>query len=321
MGGSPGQDDPASPQTLLINEFVANGAPAGSDDWVELYNPTAQSVGLAGWYLSDDVAEPGKYALPVVSIAARDRLAFADIEDFGLSRGGESLVLSYLPGTSQDRIVDAVSFKAQEPGVSLGRYPDGGAYWLRLQPSQGQPNANPIADIVIDEIMYHPVDPNEEYVELYNPTGRPVTLSAETIGWRLDGGVDYDFPASTSIPAGGRIVVVGFDPFLEASRLAGFVAAYGGSPTPGVTLFGPWRGNLSNGGERLGVEKPQLTGDPADPVDWVLIDEAIYSDVPPWPQGTDGTGDALQRTRSDESHSGNDPVNWHAAAPSPGITP
>ena len=47
--GSPGRDDPPAPQTLVINEFVANAA--GGSDWIELYNPTASAVSLAGWYL------------------------------------------------------------------------------------------------------------------------------------------------------------------------------------------------------------------------------------------------------------------------------
>jgi hypothetical protein len=322
MGGSPGRDDPALPQTVQLNELVANGGATGTDDWVELYNPASAGVSLANWYLSDDVMEPDKCALAAVSVPAHGYLVFDDIEGFGLSAGGEDLILSYLPGTAQNRIVDAVSFKAQEPGVSLGRYPDGGAYWFRMAPSQGKTNTTPILGVVIDEIMYNPVDPNEEYIELYNPTAQAVALTLQGTPWRLDGAVDYNFPASASIPAAGRVVVVGFDPQAEASRLTAFKAAYGDNQlTAGVTIFGPWEGNLSNGGERVGLEKPQLSGDPAGPVDWVLVDEVIYGHTSPWPQSADGQGDALQRIHADETHSGNDPANWQSASPTPGIGP
>jgi hypothetical protein len=239
---------------------------------------------------------------------------------FGLSRDGEELALSYLPGTSENRIVDAVSFKAQEEDVSLGRYPDGVPYWLRLAPSPGRANASPVADVVITEIMYHPADANEEYVELYNPTGAPVALENAESRWRLAGAVEYTFDSGVSLAPGGRLVVVGFDPAVETTRLAAFVAAHGGPElTAGVDIVGPWEGNLSNRGERLALEKPQASESADDLVGWVIVDEVIYSDVSPWPAGADGQGAALERIHADEFQSGNDPANWQAAIPSPGL--
>ncbi|MEN6337126.1 MAG: lamin tail domain-containing protein [Phycisphaerales bacterium] len=318
--GSPGGDDPAPTQTLVINEFLANGA--GQGDWIELYNPTASAVSLAGWYLSDDPAEPKKFAIAGGSIPARGFKSFDGIQEFGLGWDGDDIVLSYLPGTADDRIVDAVSFKAQEPGVTWGRYPDGGPYWLRMTPSQDAANGSPVAGPMISEIMYHPADPNEEYIELYNPTAQAITLTGGDVTWRLDGAVDYNLPAGASIPAGRCVVIVGFDPVVDASRLAGFGKAYAAKgPTPAVQVFGPWKGNLSNRGERLGLEKSQAGGDPADAKGWVVVDEAIYSDASPWPIGADGSGNSLQRIHADASHSGNDPANWIVASPSAGIAP
>ncbi len=317
FAGSPGQDDPAPDATMLINELLAD-ATQGSD-WIELYNPTAASMNLADWYLSDDVANLKKWAIPAGSISAYGYASFDDITTFGLSRDGEELFLSYLPGTGRDRMADAVQFKAQEPDISLGRYPDGCGYWFRLTPSPGTANANPIPDLVIDELMYHPVDPNEEYIELYNPLSERIDLGNGTVVWRLDGAVDYSFSAGTFIPAGGRLVVVGFDPTVETSRLDAFVAAYEIGPSRfGVPLVGPWQGNLSNRGERVALEK-SLPGDNAGaPVAWVIVDEVIYSDAAPWPAGADGQGDALQRIMSGPDDSGNDPTNWQAVPPTPG---
>jgi len=321
IGGSPGEDDPAPPQTLQLNEFVANAGTPTANDWVELYNPGTASVSLAGWYLSDDIAEPNKYALPAVSVASHGWTVLGDLRGFGLSSDGEELVLSYLPGTGDDRIVDAISFKAQEAGISLGRYPDGGPYWFRMKPSQGKANTAPTADVVINELMYYPADANEEYIELYNPTSQAVALAIQNTGWRLNGAVDYNFPAGATIPAGGRIVVVGFDPQVATSRLAAFTAADGGQFTPGVTIFGPWSGVLSNRSERLSLEKPQLVPGATQPAGWVIIDEVTYSSTAPWPSGASGTGDCLHRIATDATHSGNDPTNWQAAAPTPGKAP
>lgn len=331
LGGSPGQDDPTPPATVLINELSAStplpGGQAGQgNDWIELYNPTNAAVNLSGWYLSDKADEPNKWPIPAVSIPAHGYLVFDEASGFGkgangfgLSRDGEEVVLSYLPGTGQDRIVDCVSFKAQEPGVSLGRYPDGGPYWLRLEPSPAAANKNPILDVVVDEIMYHPVDPNEEYVELYNPTAREVSLSSATASWRLDGAVSYPFPAGTSIAAGGRLVVVGFDPIVGTSRRNAFLTAYGAAAlTPPITLVGPWTGSLSNQGERIALEKSQPGDNAAVPIAWVLVDEVVYGAAAPWPIEPAGQGSVLQRIHTQAGYSGSDPTNWKAAPPSPG---
>ncbi|MBN1506719.1 MAG: hypothetical protein JW955_07730, partial [Sedimentisphaerales bacterium] len=157
--------------------------------------------------------------------------------------------------------------------------------------------------------------------ELYNPTTQAVALTTQSVGWRLNGAVDYNFPANSMIPAGGRIVVMGFDPQAEPTRATAFASAYGGQFTANVNLFGPWQGNLSNQGERVAMEKPLVSVDPADDVGWVILDEVIYSPVAPWPGGTDATGDALQRQHADETHSGNNPANWLPAVPTPGRAP
>ncbi len=313
IGGSPGRDDPASAVTVLLNEFTA------TKDWVELYNAAREDVSLVDWYLSDDVEDLKKWALPAVSIPAGGYAVFNDIAGFGLSRDGEELVLSYLPGTDQDRIADAVSFKAQETGVSLGRYPDGGDYWFALTPSQGSVNGKPSTHIVIDELMYHPIDPNEEYIELYNPLDQPISLGDDAAAWRLDGAVEYSFPVGTSIPAGGRLVIVGFDPAVQTSRLVAFAVAYKANLANASTrIVGPWTGNLSNAGERVALERSVAGESPASPIAWVIVDEVIYADTTPWPTSPDGQGDALQRVSPDPGSSGNDPANWQAAPPSPG---
>jgi len=333
MHGSPGEENPAEIESVLINEFMAhtdyNLPPYDSNDWIELYNPTASTVSLnSNWYLSDDRDDLTKWAIPITLITAGSVVSFDEItgfhnpitSGFGLDKGGEQIFLCYLPGNSSDRIVDCIKFKGQENDVSLGRYPDGGDYWFGMPPSLNSSNNSPHQpDIVINEIMYHPMEPKPEYVELYNPTVSTVNLYNATGTWRLRGigGDDYYFPASTSIGSGGTILLVGFDPY-DSVLLNQFISAYGtGLLTPGTDIFGPWDGNLSNASERIALEKPQAPDNPGDPISWVIVDEVIYADYEPFPETADGTGDSLHRVSAAANASGNDPANWTANTPSP----
>jgi len=340
INGSPGADDPELAVSVVLNEVMAHtdyDNPAhpehDSDDWIELYNNGPSTIGLSGWYLSDDKDELDKWAIPSVNISSNGRVSFNEVDHFhnpittgfGLDKAGEEVLLSYLPGTSEDRVVDYVRFKGEENFVSLGRYPDGGAYWLHQSPSRDLTNNSGVLDIVIDEVMYHPVDPNGEYVELYNPTSQRIYLENAAGTWRLDDEdtQGYVFDAGVYIEPGGRLIVVGFDPMAEPIRVEEFAEAYrtGRVIVPGVDIVGPFPGNFSNGGERLAVKRPQAPDDAADPVSWVVVDEVIYGDVAPWPVEPDGTGKALQRNYADEEHSGNDPANWRADDPTPGRNP
>ena len=61
--------------------------------------------------------------------------------------------------------------------------------------------------VVIHEIMYHPAaradGKNLEFIEIYNSAPWAEDLS----GYRLSGSVDYTFPAGTTIPAQGYLLV------------------------------------------------------------------------------------------------------------------
>ncbi|MBK7999119.1 MAG: lamin tail domain-containing protein [Verrucomicrobia bacterium] len=59
--------------------------------------------------------------------------------------------------------------------------------------------------IVINEIMYHPASENplDEWIELYNPTATNVNLS----GWRISGGIAFNFATNTVVGAGQYLVV------------------------------------------------------------------------------------------------------------------
>ncbi|MBE0537337.1 MAG: lamin tail domain-containing protein [Phycisphaerae bacterium] len=333
--GSPGADDPAPPLGVLINEVMAHTDyfdPArpeyDSNDWIELYNASGAPIEMDGdWYLSDRIDNLKKWALPNVNLAAHGHITFDEVTGFhnpvttgfGLDKAGEQVFLSYLPGDGTDRVVDFVKFKGQENFISLGRYPDGAAFWFPLSPTPGAPNTGPIPGVVISELMYHPPGNEHEYIELQNPAAFAVNLFSTEGPWRLAGGVSYRFPPQVAIPAGKKILIVPFDPATDATALAQFKVDYEVTGlTPGLNIFGPYDGNLSNAGERIALEKAEAPDLPNPDVPWIIVDEVIYGDCDPWPASPDGDGDALQRISTAASASGSDPANWRAAAPSPG---
>ena len=63
---------------LVINELMSANAnnvsdPFGEfDDWIELYNGGGSPVALGGKYLTDNLGDPDKFALPAETLAAGD---------------------------------------------------------------------------------------------------------------------------------------------------------------------------------------------------------------------------------------------------------
>ncbi len=133
----------ATESPVIINEINYKSAPENeSEDWVELYNASAQETDISGWYLSDNddghrfeinagtVLIPGEYL-----VLCRDTMAFTAIYPyvknisgelgFGLSSSGEYVRLF----TSNDIPEDSVSF---EPVSPWPEEPNGTGYTLSL---------------------------------------------------------------------------------------------------------------------------------------------------------------------------------------------
>lgn len=124
---------------IVINEFLASnlGGLADEDgqmvDWIELHNASAVTQNLAGWALTDDPDQPGRWQLPDLTIPAGGYLiVFASGNDrsvagqelhtnFKLSRIGEFLGLfnNELPRAEVDTL--APMYPEQRGDYSFGR--------------------------------------------------------------------------------------------------------------------------------------------------------------------------------------------------------
>jgi hypothetical protein len=246
---------------------------------------------------------------------------------FALNGEGDDVWLfSADPGGQLTGYSHGFHFGASDEGVSFGRYVNSqGSEGFVAQISNSFTNSNTgplVGPLVISEIMYRPPqtggNTNDflQYIELQNISGAPVALFSPSLPlktWHLRDAVDFDFPPGAILEAGGRILVIGFDPATDVAGLGAFRTAY--PLATNVPLFGPWGGRLSDTDERIELRKPgRLTA--SGDVPSVLVEAVHYQSAAPWPEAAAGHGSALQRAVLPAY--GNDPTNWFASGFSPG---
>jgi len=290
IGGSPGEVDTmtANPWSgVVINEFLAHTDDPVLD-FVEFYNGSSLTVDLSGCFLSDD-ASTNKFRIPDgTQLAPRSFVSF-DQNQLGFALGSEGETI-YLVSADRTRVLDAVRFGGQENNVSTGRYPNGAPAIRRLAtPTPGTANTSVrVEDVVINEIMYHPVsdDDEDQYVELHNRSSASIDLS----GWRFTAGIDFEFPSGARIPARGYVVVAKNLPRLLASH----------AQLNSANAFGDFGGALSQTGERIVLAKPDLVvstnelGRLETNTIHIAFSEVAYADGGRWPILADGGGSSLE---------------------------
>jgi len=290
---------------VIVTNNLAGAAPSlafnelpcvtNQNFWVEILNHGPTPVVLTN-YVFKRFGDPDReYVIPSQTLPPGGRTLITR-DDLGYGADpGDALVL-YTPGMTA--VCDAMVAKR----YPRARWPDGTGRWVF--PSEETPGAtNRVAlrdDIVINEILYHPRDPQgpatnspEQWIELHNRGAGAVDLT----GWRID--VDretvYRFAAGRTIAAGGFLVVAKDAAHLQALH-------------PGADIVGDFTNRLSNGGER--IELYDSAGAPSDAAG-NPVDEVFYRDARPWPAYTDGLGASLELRdpRSDNAR----PESWAAS--------
>lgn len=331
LGGSPGLDDPNSQVApVVVNEVLAH-TDLPAVDSIELFNPTAEPVSVAGWYLTDDRSVPKKFRIPAgVTIPAGGYGVVTELQfneagaalPFALSSHGDEVYLfsadaaGNLTGHS-----DGFGFGASANGVSFGRYTNSVGevqFPAQLAVTLGTVNSGPrVGPLVINEFSYRPSSGDVEFVEVKNISGSPLLLFdplVPTNRWRV-GGFDVVFPEGAQLPPNGLAVVTAGDPSLFRQRW---------SIPDSVPVWGPAVGNLNDTGERLELLRPDSPdtvtnqGQVTVIIPEVAVESVRYAAQLPWP-GIGTSGASLERIRPDQY--GDDPVQWRAATagPSPGL--
>ncbi len=156
-------DDQAEAKRLLsLNEIMSNNQSTLADDdgdfsdWIELYNPSDETVSLEQWYLSDDLEELQKWRFPARTIEPKSYLlVFASGKNrpplsgplhtnFRISADGESILLSY----GENQLIDQITLGRLENDESLGKIAESADDWQVYSPaftSPAQPNLSEAA--------------------------------------------------------------------------------------------------------------------------------------------------------------------------------
>jgi hypothetical protein len=239
---------------VKINEWAGKITFRVDHNFIELYNTGTQPVALGGTRLVNAADNhPKPFTFPAYSYIAGNGfmpLYGADLP-FGLSGDFDGLRLLDAGGA----LIDRIDFATQTADHSTARTPDGGATLVDLTvPTPGISNTTVLpaaysallATLRITELMFEPAASSNagdyEYIEMQNTGTAPLDLG----GVRFDNGLDYTFPAGTTLAAGAYTVVCK-NRTAFSSRYPGAVA----SLAPGQ-----FTGSLDNSGETIALTLP-----------------------------------------------------------------
>ncbi len=247
------------PAALRINEWAGNIEFRLDHDMIELFNTASQPVAIGGVRLTDDIAPTKGYIFPALSFVANSGYLPLYKGDYLFGLNGDRATVTLL-GENNEQI-DQITMIAQPDDRSSGRSPDGSANIVNFNiPSPGVSNtasSNPalfpshytdlLNNLRITEVMYQPQatsgSSDYEFVELQNIGSSTLDLG----GVRFTNGLDYTFPAGTTLAAGAFIVVV--------NDRSSFLSRYPGSA--GFMAPQGYNGSLDNSGETIALTLPE----------------------------------------------------------------
>ncbi len=249
--------------------------------------PALNYSGPAGFPVNRLVARASAYSGLGAFGSTKFRVAEVTRPDHPAYRPGSPLPYEITPVWESGEITDpAATVTVPQEALRVGRLyrarvrhtdAEGRAsnWSAPLEFTAGEPDtaAALIAQLKLSELMYHPADDGFEFLELRNASDHePLRLD----GANFTDGIDFTFPENSTLQPGEHAVLIG------TTNRGGFSAYH--RLDPATPLFGPFEGNLANGGETLTL-KTSAGGS--------VIFSLVYDDAEPWPTAADGQGYSL----------------------------
>ena len=162
--------EPKEPVTsFIINEISAAKASVTdeyneADDWFEVYNPTNDTIDLAGLYVTDNLKTPCKYKIANTRVGdthllpmnfkvlwADDQLEQGNLHcPFKLSADGEQIGFYQIVG-KDTLVIDTLTYCEQKDKYSYAQFPDGSGNWIFtnvLTPEEPNKESVPVVELV-----------------------------------------------------------------------------------------------------------------------------------------------------------------------------
>lgn len=218
-------------EVMSINQGEIVDEAGDADPWVEIHNLGPGTLDLSGYYLSDDPANPTKWALPSKKLADGEYLLLWLDEETGEGSthapfrpqaGGGTLILSTgQPGSNT--VIDTVAYPSWTVGEAYIRRGAWGANWTSSnQPTPAAANLESAAvptpstgRLFINEIMAdnkttlvnpHKAGAYDDWFEIYNPGSESVDMSGMYLSDKLDNPTKWRVPDGVIVPAGGYLI-------------------------------------------------------------------------------------------------------------------
>ena len=219
------------------NKATMPDADGDFSDWIELYNPGAESADLSGCWLSDSDKEPCKWQIPSLTLAGGEyKVIFCSKKDrgegelhtnFALSKDGDTVYLSSPTGTvlrevSYESCKADSALRVEDDAISASWYPtpgypnteEGYEAFARANDNHGALVVNE-AMAYNDSFHLHAGD-YYDWVELKNVSDETITLSDYYVTDDAGEPMRFQLP-SAGLKPGETFVVFCGQPLLETA--------------------------------------------------------------------------------------------------------